>query len=224
MPMTKTDNKLSLSDREDRIQNRLLWAIRAIISGSVLWGFANGEWEAFFIGILALVLTFIPNIISSKYKIKLPIEFELIIVAFIIASVFLGEVIDAYERFWWWDAILHLASGVVLGFAGFLILYILYLNKKLITSALLIAFLSFSVAMGLGALWEIFEFVSDQNFGTNMQKNGLNDTMWDLIVDMFGALFISFIGYRTIKRGNTVGFTGRMIRRFLERNPDVAKG
>lgn len=60
-------------------------------------------------------------------------------------------------------------------------------------------------ALGVGALWEIFEFTMDSLFGMNMQKpmlgdpSGLTDTMWDLIVDATGALVISVLGWRYLK-------------------------
>jgi uncharacterized membrane protein YjdF len=58
-----------------------------------------------------------------------------------------------------------------------------------------IAFLSFCVAMAIGGIWEIFEFAMDQVFGMNMQKSGLIDPMWDLIVDALGPLFSVTTGY-----------------------------
>jgi hypothetical protein len=44
----------------------------------------------------------------------------------------------------------------------------------------------------------------DNTFGFNMQKSGLRDTMWDLIVDTGGAFISAFSGYlylRYQKRG-----------------------
>ncbi len=62
-----------------------------------------------------------------------------------------------------------------------------------------IAFLSFCVAMAIGGIWEIFEFSMDQFFGMNMQKSGLVDTMWDLIVDALGTLFAAVTGFLYLK-------------------------
>ena len=50
-------------------------------------------------------------------------------------------------------------------------------------------------AVGVVTLCEIFEFFVEQNFGFNMQKSGLIDTMWDLIVNSLGALLTSIAGY-----------------------------
>jgi len=52
----------------------------------------------------------------------------------------------------------------------------------------------------------------------NMQKSGLVDTMWDLIVDSVGALFTSVSGFMYIKAGKT-HILSRLLRRFMEKNP-----
>jgi len=68
-----------------------------------------------------------------------------------------------------------------------------------------VAVFAFMFSVGIGALWEIFEFPMDRIFATNMQKpmlgdpSGPTDTMWDLIVDTVGAAAIALMGYRYLK-------------------------
>lgn len=180
----------------------------------------NFRWMILFVSIAVFSLTFLPAIFERRYKIDLPIEFELIAVVFIYASLFLGEVHGYYTRFWWWDIILHSGSAVALGFIGFTILYVLHKNDKLKGSAGLIALFSFFFALGIGALWEIFEFAMDQIFGFNMQKSGLIDTMWDLIVDAGGALIASVAGYFFLKN-KKLKFFGNVMDRFIRENPKL---
>lgn len=207
----------------EKMLTALFVFLRLSIVVSIIWAFMVGNWEAFFINIIAIVLTFIPHAIERQYKVTLPIEFHLVIVLFIYLSMFLGETLDAYERFFWWDAMLHTVSGVVLSFAGFMILYILYVQKKLIASPFIFAFFTFSVGLAFGGVWEIFEFGVDSLFGTNMQKNGLSDTMWDLIVDAIGALAMSFAAYNVIRTGDRKGLVQRSLDRFFDDNPKLKK-
>lgn len=192
--------------------------LRIDIAAGVIWMLAIGNWEAFFINILALLLTFAPLVVSKRYNIQLPLDFIVIIVAFIYMSMFLGSTIDAYERFFWWDAVLHTASGIVLSFAAFLILYTLYLDKRLNTTPFIIAVFTFSFGVALGAVWEIFEFATDSLFGTNMQRNGLSDTMWDLIVDSVGSLVVSWIGYDIVRNKRKNGLMLDAVERYLRHN------
>ena len=64
----------------------------------------------------------------------------------------------------------------------------------------------------MGMVWEIYEFLVDRFFGTNMQKfmleggeqligqQALADTMKDIIVDAIGAFVMAVVGYISLKR------------------------
>ena len=59
----------------------------------------------------------------------------------------------------------------------------------------------------------------DKIFALNMMKSGLDDTMEDLFVALTGALFISIIGYRYLKRKNKEGFFEKWVYKFVKQNP-----
>jgi len=198
----------------------MLIRIFLVIAG--IGALINRRWALLFITLLTFFITFLPKIIERKYKIDIPVELELISILFIFASLFLGEVHDFYARVWWWDILLHGLSGITLGFIGFLILYVLDKGGRIDTSHFLIAVFSFCFAVAIGSIWEIFEFSMDQIFGLNMQKSGLADTMWDLIVDSLGALIASFTGYFYMSKKG--GVFGKVIRRFEKDNPYLFKG
>lgn len=82
-----------------------------------------------------------------------------------------------------------------------------------------VALFAFMFAVGMGALWEIFEFAMDQLFGMNMQKSGLIDTMWDLIVDTAGALVIALLGWVYLRTSGSDSFLERWIVGFIDANP-----
>ena len=89
-------------------------------------------------------------------------------------------------------------------------------------SPFFVAFFAFCFALACGAIWEIFEYLMDVVFGTDMQKSGLNDTMADLIVDSAGAVIISVIGYFFL-RDSKNDFLRRAIAGFLHKNPNMKK-
>lgn len=209
-----------LIKREERLQRLVLLLLKASLAAAIAWALVYGKWEIFFFGILTMLLMFIPELIESRVKVELPAEFDLAIVGFLYMSIFLGEAINAYETFWWWDAVLHTGSGIILSFAGFLLLFIKVKQGKLQASPWLLGIIIFSLGMAFGGVWEIFEFAVDMIFGTNMQKSGLIDTMWDLIVDGAGALVMAFIGARYIQYGGKGPFH-RLMRKFLALNPRI---
>ncbi len=203
---------------DEKIQHYILLILKVSVALAIGWALAHGHWEAFGLSSLALLLMFLPEFIESRVRITLPIEFDVVLVLFIYASMFLGEVVDAYERFWWWDAVLHISSGFILGFAGFLMLYVQLRRKRIAASPFVIGLIIFSFGVAFGTIWEIFEFAVDQIFGTNMQKNGLNDTMWDLIVDSLGALAMGIIGAQFIRKDGK-SLLARWVHGFIKANP-----
>ena len=98
----------------------------------------------------------------------------------------------------------------------FLFVFFLFEGDRYAAPPWALGLIAFCFALSIGALWEIFEFTMDQLFGLNMQKSGLIDTMWDLIVDTGGALFGASAGFLYLKGRTTT--LGGMIEEFVELN------
>lgn len=172
----------------------------------------NKRWEVLFLTSLALFLTFLPAIIKKRYKLSLPIEFNLLFIFFIFSSLFLGEVRRFYDKIWWWDIFLHSISGIILGLIGFMIVYTFYHEQKFKSSPIFVSLFAFCFSLSIGTIWEFFEFFMDIAFGLNMQKSGLTDTMTDLFVDAIGGLIVSILGYYYTKY-NKGYFLDRIIKK-----------
>ncbi|HTE21450.1 MAG TPA: hypothetical protein VK674_00225 [Candidatus Limnocylindria bacterium] len=205
---------------DDRLQWYLLLFLRVSVIGGMGLSAYYHEWGAFLYSVLALALMFLPELIKSRARLRLPIEFDVVLVIFMYASVFLGKAGAAYERFWWWDGALHTGAGFILAYIGFLVLYIKVGQKQLQASRLLIGLMIFSVALAFGALWEIYEFGYDILFNGNAQRGSLHDTMWDLIVDGIGALVMARIGIGIIF-DKPRGFIARLTKSFVKANPHL---
>ena len=204
-------------EKGDRFEFFTLVFLRLTLLLAILFGIFEKNWLTVFYTCLIFLLTFLPNLFEKKYKIMLPIEFEVGIIFFIYASLFLGEVKGYYTTFWWWDLLLHASAGLGFGFIGFIIFYTAYKKQKIKVNPSLAMLFSFFFALGIGSVWEIFEFAMDQIIGTNMQKSGLVDTMWDMIVNAVGALIVSLIGYGYLKKKKQFLFS-KLINKFLKEN------
>ncbi|UFX83396.1 hypothetical protein HLG78_04680 [Candidatus Absconditicoccus praedator] len=218
------------------VENKFTVVIRLILLLAIAGGIYEQNWMAVFVSTLAFFLTYF-HLFFAKYDIKIPKEFQILIVVFVFASLFLGEVHSYYERFGWWDDLLHLLSGIGLGFVGFLILYIFYKSGKFSAPAGIIAMFSFCFALALGALWEVFEFWMDELFGLDMQKArnleevygefdtrlGVKDTMIDLMMDAVGALIASIWGYIYLKKGESFKWFDKLVEKFEQSNENLFK-
>lgn len=183
------------------------------------------DWEDVFLTLAVIGLTLLPPLLRRHYQIVLPAEFHLIAVAFVYLSLFLGSARDFYYRFWWWDIVLHMGSGFLLGIIGFLAVFVLNRTDRIppgIQPSFL-AFFSVTFAVFVGVLWEIFEFTVDQIWPhINMQstETGVVDTMHDLIVDTLGAVIVAFMGWTYLKTGR-YAFVADGVRRFIRKNPHL---
>ena len=191
----------------------------------MIFAVIQGRWLTATVTAGIIVVTVLPLVLGRRFAVHIPPEFEVLAVVFAYASLFLGEVHGYYVRFWWWDVVLHVGSGFLLGILGFLLVYVLneIENVDLHMRPRFVALFAFMFAVGMGALWEIFEFGMDQLFDLNMQKSGLIDTMWDLIVDAGGALVISVLGWSYLSKTGNNSFLERWIAAFVRANPRLFK-
>ncbi|MBC8500315.1 MAG: hypothetical protein ISS25_02780 [Nanoarchaeota archaeon] len=208
---------LSLLPKKDRILLYISWAVK--ISILVVFVTSIIRFRIFLAGLslLVLLISFLPSLIEKRFKIILPPEFETLFALFLYASFILGELKDYYTIYPWWDIVLHSLSAIMIGLIGFMIIYSLYYTHKVVFAPHFAALFSFSFALAIGALWEIFEFGMDSFFGFSMLKSGLMDTMWDLIVDSIGALIVSISGYFYLKGGDSF-IMERFVKKFIELN------
>ncbi|AFJ01824.1 putative membrane protein [Methylophaga frappieri] len=204
-----------------------------ILQTILIFGLLGSIWEQQWLNAVLtagiITLTLYPVFLKHQFQVRIPAEFQLLTIVFVFAAVFLGEIHDYYGRFWWWDLLLHTTSGLLLGVIGFLLVYVLNESEKIDLQLRpgFVALFAFLFALGVGTLWEIFEFAMDTLFGLNMQKTmfsdttGLTDTMWDLMVDAIGALMMSLLGYGYLNKSSSNGFLARFIQRFIRINPGL---
>ena len=180
---------------------------------------------------MLLILT-VPIILRKRFLLNVPLVLTVVIAAFAFTAMVLGDGLNFYGRYPWWDSLLHLFSGAVLSFIGLWIVHILLSDSDQVVFSnkyfLAIFLLMFSLACG--AIWEICEYTYDDLFGTNTQQfmettsgsiytdqdiplvghEALRDTMTDLTLDFIGSpllilfLYALFSVFKVIGEGKTI--------------------
>jgi uncharacterized membrane protein YjdF len=219
------------SDEPDiaaRIHRWIVVAIATVMTVDLALILYAGHWLTAFLIVTIMGVILAPTLLGDRLPVKIPAELQALALLFVFAALFLGEVQRYYERIWWWDLALHVSSGLLLGVLGFLLVYVLNENRRidLHMRPRFVALFALLFAVSVGTLWELFEFAMDSAFGTNMQKpmfddpSGLTDTMWDLFVDMLGALAVSVYGWWYM-HDPAQSFIERWIEKFIARNPGL---
>lgn len=211
--------------KAERIHRYLVIFLHIIMAVELVAVVYEGHWAHTFLLLAISIITLMPIVLNRKFRIYIPAEFQILTIVFVFAALFLGEIHRYYDRLWWWDIALHASAGLLLGILGFLIVYVLNEDRRaqLSMRPRFVAFFAFLFAVTVSVLWEIFEFAMDRIFDTNMQKpmlgddSGLTDTMWDLIVDVIGALIISLLGWWYLIRRKR-SFIEVWIDKFISRN------
>lgn len=116
---------------EITIHRRLTFILQALLMLGLVAEIWSQQWFNAVITSGIILITFAPLYLQKHFHVFIPAEFVLIAIAFIFASLFLGEIHDYYTRYWWWDIALHTVSGVLLGIVGFLLVYVLNETEKI---------------------------------------------------------------------------------------------
>lgn len=164
----------------------------------------------------------IPKFIQELYHFEIPHLLDFVLISFAFCGFILGDVLNFYGKIPYWDSILHTFSGVVIAYIGFIVIQ--FLDKEytipLSVSPLFMSLIVVSVALAIGAIWEIGEYTVDDIFHTNNQQymestrstlydendiplqghEALNDTMKDLMLDLAGAIGVACIEYRKLEK------------------------
>ncbi|WP_235855529.1 hypothetical protein [Methanofollis fontis] len=179
--------------------NLVAYFVQGLILLSVGYSACIGDWFLAFVGLFAFFLTTVPYIVSRRGDICMPWEVNLLIALSIYLHV-AGHISDFYMVFSpYYDKIAHFVSSITISVLGFALVLLMdrYSGLRL-TRPMIIGFIVI-FTMALGAFWEIYEYLFDTLFQMNLQ-HGLDDTMTDLIFDLFGALIIAAVGNFYLRR------------------------
>ncbi|MFP3872216.1 MAG: hypothetical protein ACOCTR_03535 [Candidatus Natronoplasma sp.] len=169
--------------------------LQAGIAGVAVYGVMIGNsiiagWSLF-----SLMVTLFPDIISRDRE----QDFSTLYYFWISLVLFLysfGRPIGFYGLFDLWPEITHFLSGSIVAMLVFFVLIQLTkVSETLYIQSWIIPLLVVIFMFPVGAVWEIGEFFFDLSFGTSLQAS-LDDTVADLISNVFGALFSMGIAYR----------------------------
>lgn len=162
--------------------------------------------------VIMAILT-IPVLLRKRFMVHIPPFITITCALFGFVTMIMGDGLNFYGRFTWWDSMLHLFSGSVLAIVGLWIISIIFKDSHhtVLRNKVFIAFYVLLFGLSCGAVWEVCEYVYDAIAGTNTQQfmatttasitsaedvplcghKALSDTMEDMILNLVGTLLAS---------------------------------
>lgn len=185
-----------------RKRNVAIMRTVSIIAGiyQLIWGE-----RSIGLAILASVAAISAPGLLTRGKVKsLPLEFEMILFFMVVLQLVIGETLNFYDNVRYFDKFVHFTIPFFLGFISFILAYTMQATGNLRMSRWPLMFVIVMFSLGLGAVWEIIEYFSDNFLGTYLQASltasPLVDTMNDLIADLLGGIFGALLGWRYMTR------------------------
>ena len=136
-------------------------------------------------------------------NIKIPTSFSIVFVVFVVLSLVLWSYADFYEKFSWWDDMLHFSYWIWFSIIWYLIIYYLSYKKWIESNIFITVAFSFCFSVAFWAIWEIYEYSIDSFFWMNMQRTeiwrGVDDTMQDIILETLASLLTNIYIYAYLK-------------------------
>ena len=165
--------------RQDKKTFWFYLALQCAIVTVALRNIFTARWENVFTCLLAELLLFIPPLVEHSFKLKLPATLEILAYIFVFCAEILGEIGNFYQRFAFWDVMLHTVNGFMFAAFGFCLVDIFNKNKKFRfeLSPFFLAMTAFCFSMTIGVLWEFFEYLADTVLHTDMQKDAIRTAL-----------------------------------------------
>ncbi len=225
--MTEKTNKV-------KITQFIPFFIMLIAAGitAVIYFLRNGEPVPALYFLAALATSLAPLLFPLYYLLtgkKIPLAICVTVCVHLACAAHLGTVLKFYDTFKWWDLLCH-------GYFGFnaalIVFWFMADSGKIRLNPVWLVFLALSVALALGALWEIVEYITDRLFDGDAQrvqeslalgKSPMKDTMEDLMITVAGvAVFAALVLADFLSKGKLFSRLGLSAEKVAAQTEDFA--
>ena len=184
-------------------------AVKLFLILSIINSIYYHLWHLMSTSIFLLILMFIPQVIKKSVDIRIPKEFEILLLIFVIITLFFGQ---------FNGVIAPLFFGIAISFIGFLISFILYASNQIKKNPLLIILFSFNLAVAFGFGLEILKYYLKFLLGYELSLSTYTYSMMSMTYVIIGALIASIIGYIYMK--TRMNFIKQIVKKFINSNPN----
>ena len=109
--------KIKLTADRLEIIMRYFFIFLTVVAIVFIFVFEEGpiEWEQVSGAFITLILFMLPTILARRFKLTIPPILQIILLLFLFASMYLGEIRSFFYKYSWWDHMLHFWYAMMLG-------------------------------------------------------------------------------------------------------------
>lgn len=205
----------SISNRYQRSSRLLEGALAVFCAAMAVYNAFFSTPYYVFLSVLGLVIVFVPRFAERLLRLRADYSVHLLAHLYILLVYGIGMIFNGYDRIPVYDKVMHTITGVVFGLCGLIVYYLLKPKEQsgmqvekgeFWQAALFAAGIAAMIAIG----WEIVEYCINlvlHNDPQHVLDTGVDDTMWDMIVCMVGAVLF----WVPMRRYYTTGKTGLLM-------------
>lgn len=185
-----------------------VWLLRIFIYIFGIYQLFLGETLLGLMIVVSALFLVAPSFFTGNRITDIPLELEFFLFIMVFFQFIVGEAQGFYGSLSYYDNITHFFFPFLISVMGFTIAYALYFSGKLKVSTAAMIFYVILITLGIGAFWEILEYMSDKYLLPNLNnlsrfqgttpENANADTMDDLVNDLLGGVMGALIASRYI--------------------------
>lgn len=185
-------------------------ALKIILIVSIINSIYFQLWHLMSTSLFLLILLVIPSIIKKSYEIKIPTEFEILLILFTMASLIFGKI---------GGVITPIFFGIATSLIGFMIMLMLYSDNQIKKNYFLIILFSFNLAVAFGFGLEFLKYYLKIILGHDIDVTHYYFSMTNMTYVIVGAAISAIAGFLYMK--DKKGVMSRIVKRFKKINPRI---
>ena len=207
----------------------IFWFIvRAVMIGCAVYSFAHGDlvmgFESVFVFIFSHLWDMFQVLGNGSFIEEVTPLSQTALNFVILMGILFGSYLGWFDKFSWYDEVMHCFSGFVCAVFGYDLACIIQ-RKKGECAFTLAAMFALMFALMIAVGWEFYEFLMDTLHGTNLQlaKAGEETAMFDLTKYHNEYGYLGLVDTMTDMMMNTIGGVVGMIFMIIYRTKDKRK-
>jgi hypothetical protein len=194
--------------------------VLGLVAALLYYAYADSLEHALFAA-CSLIAATVPFWIARRYDLYIPAFVRFWGITLITTTLVLGGVEEFYDRYAWWDIMVHSFAGFGCAVIAYIVLAIIDHRRLEHTAPWMLTLCAVALSVAASTLWEIIEFTTDPFIPSVMQPDN-TDTMIDLIGASIAAVAAGLIGFRASVHRRTDDLLTRTVRRGIDHNDDLA--